>query len=90
MDMCDNIVAAPWGDLVVCEDGSNDQFVRGVSPEGQVYPIARNAHPGDSEFAGACFAPDGETLFVNVQTPGTTFAIRGPWASIIRYWLKLR
>lgn len=84
MDMCDNIVAAPWGDLVVCEDGSNDQFVRGVSPEGQVYPIARNAHPGDSEFAGACFAPDGETLFVNVQTPGTTFAIRGPWASIIR------
>lgn len=35
----------------------------------------------DSEFCGACFDPSGQTLFVNVQTPGITFAIRGPWAS---------
>ncbi|AKM10439.1 PhoX family protein [Croceicoccus naphthovorans] len=34
-----------------------------------------------SEFCGACFDPSGQTLFVNVQTPGITFAIRGPWAS---------
>ena len=32
-----------------------------------------------SEFAGACFDPFGKTLFVNIQTPGITFAIRGPW-----------
>jgi hypothetical protein len=31
------------------------------------------------EFAGATFSPDGETLFVNIQTPGSTFAIWGPW-----------
>ena len=33
-----------------------------------------------SEFAGACFDPKGRVLFVSIQTPGVTFAIRGPWA----------
>jgi len=31
------------------------------------------------EFAGACYSPDGQWLFVNVQSPGVTFAITGPW-----------
>ncbi|MDP9421334.1 MAG: PhoX family protein [Pseudomonadota bacterium] len=34
----------------------------------------------DQEFAGATFDPTGHTLFVNIQTPGLTAAIRGPWA----------
>ncbi len=33
----------------------------------------------DSEFCGACWDPTGRTLFVNMQTPGITFAITGPW-----------
>jgi len=33
------------------------------------------------EFAGACYSPDGKWLFVNIQTPGITFAITGPWGS---------
>jgi secreted PhoX family phosphatase len=32
-----------------------------------------------SEWAGACYSPDGRWLFVNIQTPGITFAITGPW-----------
>ncbi|UUZ52538.1 PhoX family protein [Massilia sp. H-1] len=28
----------------------------------------------------ACFDPTGRYLFVNIQTPGITFAITGPWA----------
>jgi secreted PhoX family phosphatase len=36
-------------------------------------------HRGN-EFAGACFDPTGRYLFVNIQTPGITFAISGPWA----------
>lgn len=32
-----------------------------------------------SEWAGATFAPDGKTLYANIQTPGVTFAIEGPW-----------
>jgi secreted PhoX family phosphatase len=31
------------------------------------------------EFAGATFDSTGRYLFVNVQTPGITFAITGPW-----------
>ena len=36
-------------------------------------------HRGN-EFAGATFDPTGRYLFVNIQTPGITFAITGPWA----------
>ena len=32
-----------------------------------------------SEWAGATFSPDGKTLYVNIQSPGITFAIEGPW-----------
>jgi secreted PhoX family phosphatase len=32
-----------------------------------------------NEWAGATFSPDGRWLFVNIQTPGITFAITGPW-----------
>lgn len=32
-----------------------------------------------SEWAGATFTPDGKTLYVNIQSPGVTFAIEGPW-----------
>ncbi len=31
------------------------------------------------EFCGATFSPSGRHLFVNIQTPGVTFAIEGPW-----------
>ena len=33
----------------------------------------------DREFAGATFSPDGRWLFLNIQTPGFTVAITGPW-----------
>lgn len=84
LDMCDNIVAAPWGDLIMCEDGDSYNFVRGVSADGRVYDIARSSLEKRSELAGACFSPDGETMFVNLQKHGITFAIRGPWANLAR------
>lgn len=34
----------------------------------------------NTEWCGSCFAPDGRVLFVNLQGPGITFAITGPWA----------
>ncbi len=79
LDMCDNLAFAPWGDLVLCEDGRGDQYLRGLTPTGEIYDIARNAHEGQSEFCGACFSPDGRTMFVNIQEPGFTVAITGPW-----------
>ena len=80
LDGPDNIVVAPHGDLIICEDGADEQFVVGVTPTGELYRLAKNAI-NDSEFAGACFSPDGNTMFVNIQTPGITFAIWGPWKS---------
>jgi secreted PhoX family phosphatase len=79
LDMADNIAVAPWGDLLICEDGREGNFLRGLTPEGILYPIAFNAM-NDSEFAGSCVSPDGTTLFVNIQRPGLTLAITGPWA----------
>jgi secreted PhoX family phosphatase len=79
LDGPDNLTPAPNGDLIVCEDGKDDNFVVGITPRGRPYHLGRNAH-NQSEFAGACFAPDGRTLFVNLQDPGITFAVWGPWA----------
>lgn len=89
----DNLTLAPWGDVILAEDNyqmSADvthQFLRGLTREGRVYNIARNRGNGNpmtgrpgAEFTGACFSPDGEVLFVNMQNPvNVTLAIRGPW-----------
>lgn len=79
----DNLTAAPWGDLIICEDLINEHsgqipHLRGITPEGKIYTLARNAM-NKSEFAGSTFSPDGRILFVNIQNPGHTFAITGPW-----------
>jgi len=78
-DNCDNLTVAPWGDLILCEDGGNEQFLVGITPEGKFFKLGRNAK-SNSEFAGACFSPDGKTLFVNIQHAGLTLAVTGPWA----------
>jgi secreted PhoX family phosphatase len=74
----DNITFAPWGDLIVCEDTSSHCGIVGIRPDGSQYQLADNAHSA-SELAGVCFSPDGNTLFVNIQYPGTTLAITGPF-----------
>ncbi|MEX2580491.1 MAG: alkaline phosphatase PhoX [Verrucomicrobiales bacterium] len=75
----DNITVAPSGHLYICEDSSGPNRVQGVTPDGQMFAFANNAL-NDSELAGACFAPDGTTLFVNIMSPGITFAVTGPFA----------
>jgi len=74
----DNITVNPNGGLILCEDGEGVQHLLTVSSNGRVTPLARNARDG-GEFAGACFSTTGRTLFVNLQRPGTTFAITGPF-----------
>ncbi|MEM8814602.1 MAG: alkaline phosphatase PhoX [Pseudomonadota bacterium] len=63
-------------------DGSSYPFAENnmaldTAPEGR--PFIAAADYRSSEFAGATFSPIGRYLFVNIQTPGVTFAIRGPW-----------
>ncbi|MBK1875381.1 alkaline phosphatase PhoX [Pelagicoccus mobilis] len=78
MKACDNLTVAPWGDIVICEDDNESSAIVGVTPRGELYHIAHVSIK--SELAGACFSPDGSTLFVNIQNlPGQTLAITGPW-----------
>ncbi len=51
--------------------------------EAQLRAAGKRVAPRDyraGEFAGACFDPRGRVLFVNIQRPGITFAIWGPWS----------
>ena len=80
----DNLCAAPNGDLYICEDlidphkKTMKQHLRGVTPEGKIFTLARNAK-NKNEFCGSCSSPDGSVLFVNIQTTDHTYAIKGPW-----------
>ena len=89
----DNITVSPRGGLVLCEDGNGEEFMHGLTVDGEIFPFAknnivlngeRNGFTGDfrgSEWAGACYSPDGKWLFANIQSPGVSFAITGPWAA---------
>ena len=81
----------PRGGIVLCEDGNDTEFLHGLTRDGEIFRFCqnrvvllgqRNGLLGDvtgGEFAGACFDPSGQWLFVNIQNPGITFAITGPW-----------
>jgi secreted PhoX family phosphatase len=90
LDMPDNICFHPKSKLLfMCEDGNytdtgrrpSDNYVRILTPAGKIADFAKNIVPGFeiAEFAGVTFSPDGQTLFVNVQQAGMTFAIWGNW-----------
>ena len=81
----DNVTVSPRGGIVICEDNSAP-LVRGLTPDGRIFDFAKNL-ANATEFAGACFSPDGQTLFLNImggqteesRVPGMTLAIWGPW-----------
>ena len=93
----DNLCITPSGAILMCEDDaiadgdthplagrvSDVNRLVGLGPGGTPFTFAVNVF-NSSEFAGACFSPDGETLFVNLfgdstQGSGMTCAIWGPW-----------
>lgn len=91
----DNMCVSPRGGLVLCEDGSGTEYVHGLTTEGEIFRFAANnvdlrngtggkhveaADYRGSEWAGSVFEPSqGSWLFLNIQTPGITLAITGPW-----------
>jgi secreted PhoX family phosphatase len=79
-DYGDNLTVAPSGHLIVCEDAYSDTVANrliGLTPDGDPYPLALLRV--ETEWAGACFSPDGKWLFVNAYKPTRTLAITGPW-----------
>ena len=86
LDAPDNIVVSPRGGVVLCEDGTDDHYIRGLNREGQIFNLVHAANPV-GEYAGTCFSPDGRVMFFNVQgsssvggsRSSTTYAMWGPW-----------
>ncbi len=91
LDYPDNVTLSPRGGLLICQDAKQDrQHLFGLTRSGELFQFARQnvvldgakGFSGDfrsAEWAGCCFSPDGQWLFVNVYTPGFTVAITGPW-----------
>ncbi|MEM6692815.1 MAG: alkaline phosphatase PhoX, partial [Planctomycetota bacterium] len=78
-------------------DYGNSEFPQRIhllSQDGKLTPFAlndvelkgeKNGFEGDfrgKEWAGVTFSPDGKWMFANLQTPGITLAITGPWESL--------
>lgn len=74
----DNITLGPDGRLYMFEDGGGGNNIVGVNSQGQLFRVAENAING-SEFCGGCFSHNGRFMFVNIQSPGLTLVIEGPW-----------
>ncbi len=73
----DNLTVSPSGQVVICEDGGDGNFVRCLGVDGVLTNLVLNKtdRPND-EFAGVCFSQDGRTMFVNIQAAeGLTFII---------------
>ncbi len=70
------------------------QRIHLLSQDGKLTPFAlndvklkgeKNGFEGDfrgKEWAGVTFSPDGKWMFANLQTPGISLAITGPWDSL--------
>jgi secreted PhoX family phosphatase len=75
----DNITVGPDGRLYLYEDGSGGDNIVGVNSKGELFKVAENVIGNGSEFCGGCFSHNGRFMFVNMQSPGLTLVIEGPW-----------
>lgn len=78
VDGPDNITVSPYGGVIMAEDGDGVNHLVGSTDSGEAFFFARN-DLSDSEFTGPTFSRDKKTLFANVQSPGITYAITGPF-----------
>jgi secreted PhoX family phosphatase len=81
----DNIVITPAGDVIVAEDGGDNQLVA-LTPSGAVVPLLQVVGQDESELCGPAFDPSYTRLYFSSQNgfstggPGITYEITGPFA----------
>ncbi|MGH2808504.1 MAG: alkaline phosphatase PhoX [Actinomycetota bacterium] len=79
--------------IYLCEDNQGSEpastnHVRGLTPKGTIFDFAEGV-TNTTEFAGVCFSPDGQTMFLNQHgnnstQGGVTYAITGPWKNFVK------
>lgn len=81
----DNLVITPAGDVIVAEDGGDNQLVA-LTPEGGVVPLLQVVGQDESELCGPAFDPSYKRLYFSSQNgfsnggPGITYEISGPFS----------
>lgn len=92
LDSPDNIVMMSNGALMLCEDGESPTRMSMLTAAGTVVTVAENnvvldgakGFSGDyrgGEWCGVCQV--GDWIFANLQNPGMTLAIAGPWDDLL-------
>ncbi len=92
LDSPDNIVMMTNGALMLCEDGDSPTRLSMLTPAGPIVVVAENnivlhgakGVSGDyrgGEWCGVCQV--GDWVFANLQSPGMTLAITGPWDDLM-------
>jgi uncharacterized protein len=81
----DNVVANVFGDVLVAEDGGDQQIVT-LTADGKVVPLLQVTGHTQSELAGPAFSPDGTRLYFSSQwapqpggARGITYEVTGPF-----------
>ena len=81
----DNLVGNAAGDILVAEDGGDQQIVA-ITTGGTVIPLLQVTGHGGSELTGPAFSPDGMRLYFSSQRgpgaglgQGVTYEVSGPF-----------
>ena len=93
LDCPDNLTMMTNGSLLVCEDGGAPTRLAMLASSGALATVAENnvvldgtkgftGDYRDGEWCGVCQA--GDWVFANLQSPGITLAITGPWDEFAR------
>ena len=73
----DNLTVSPQGALLLCEDGDDSNYMRGVTLDGRIFDFCENIVNG-YEFAGACFG-DADPAWNDRKLRGGNAPLGGRW-----------
>jgi secreted PhoX family phosphatase len=77
LDAPDDLAFSPQGSILLCEDGGGDQYMRGVTLDGEIFDFALNLQ-NDYEWAGATFA-EADSSWNDVKIRGTNRPLGSRW-----------
>ena len=77
LDAPDNLAVSPQNAILLCEDGGGEQYMRGVTLDGEIFDFALNL-TNDSEWAGATFA-EADPAWNDRKIRGNNPPLGGRW-----------